>query len=90
MRITVIPMSHEEAEERGIPDWPTWESGVARFGWSYDVQEECYILAGRARVETEDGNVEIEKGDYVVFPAGLECTWDVQEPVKKRYRMGSD
>lgn len=41
---------------------------------------------GKVVVETEDGKrVEFEKGDFVRFPKGLSCVWDIKEPVKKHY-----
>jgi uncharacterized cupin superfamily protein len=37
-------------------------------------------------VETPDGKkVEIGKGDFVTFPKGLDCVWDVKEPIRKHY-----
>ena len=27
-------------------------------------------------------------GDLVVFPAGMDCRWDVQKAVRKHYRFG--
>jgi uncharacterized cupin superfamily protein len=28
------------------------------------------------------------KGDLVVFPQGMSCTWNVQEAVRKHYQFG--
>ena len=39
-------------------------------------------------VETKDGKqVAFGKGDFVTFPKGLSCVWDIKEPVKKHYRF---
>jgi hypothetical protein len=27
------------------------------------------------------------KGDFVTFPKGLSCIWDIKEPVKKHYNF---
>ncbi len=32
-------------------------------------------------------DIKIKKGDYVTFPKGLSCVWDVKEPVKKHYNF---
>lgn len=88
MQVKVEALSMQDAKTRGITDWPVWEREASRFPWQYDTREECYILRGRARIETEDGNIEIEEHDFVVFPAGLECVWDIQEPISKHYRLG--
>ncbi len=76
-------------EELGVDSWPIWEKEVSRFDWSYDDKETCYILEGSARVEPAGGeSVEFGAGDLVVFPAGMDCVWDITSPIKKHYKMG--
>ncbi len=85
-RIEIRKPSQEDLERRGVRSWPVWEKEVSRFDWHYDETEECYLLEGRVVVETEDGeSVEFGRGDFVTFPKGLSCVWDVREPVKKHY-----
>jgi hypothetical protein len=75
-------------EERKVRSWPIWEKEVSRFDWHYDSTEECYLLEGKVVVETRDGNrVEFGKGDFVTFPKGLSCIWNVQELVRKHYNI---
>ena len=31
--------------------------------------------------------VHLQSGDFVTFPKGLSCVWDVKEPIKKHYNM---
>jgi len=50
-------------------------------------KEECYLLEGKVVVETKDGKVEFGAGDFVTFPAGLSCIWDIKEPVRKHYNF---
>jgi uncharacterized cupin superfamily protein len=89
MDIEVKKLSNNELQDKGIPDWPIWEKEVSRFPWSYGQTEECYLLEGKVVVETSDGkHVEFGKGDYVKFPVGLKCTWDIKEPVRKHYQFG--
>ena len=87
MQVTVETIEAEEAEARGVLEWPVSTRAVSRYPWHYDATEICYIAEGRARIETEDGNVEVEKGDLVTLPAGLKCAWVIQERVVKRYRI---
>lgn len=87
-KIEVRKPTDEELDKRGVRTWPTWEKEASRFDWSYSDTEECYLLEGRVVVETEDGEVvEFGQGDFVTFPRGLSCTWDVKEPVKKHYNF---
>ena len=73
----------------GVNDWPTWEKECGAFEWSYDERETCYFLAGRVQVTPVGGEpVDLGPGDLAVFPAGLDCTWDVREPVCKHYAFG--
>jgi uncharacterized cupin superfamily protein len=88
MKIEVHQPTEEDLEGRGVSSWPIWEKEVSRFDWHYDATEECYLLEGRVVVEKEDGEkVEFGKGDFVTFPEGLSCVWDVKEPVKKHYNF---
>jgi len=73
----------------GVDSWPIWEKGVSRFDWSYDEQETCYILEGKAKVEPEEGEpVEFQAGDLVTFPKGLNCIWEISSPIRKHYKFG--
>jgi uncharacterized cupin superfamily protein len=70
----------------GVEDWPEWEKEVSTFPWTYDKIEVCYLLEGRVTVTPDGGEpVEIGEGDLVNFPAGLSCTWEIHEPVRKHY-----
>lgn len=73
----------------GASTWPVWEKGVSRFPWTYDERETCYFLEGRVVVTPEGGTpITVGRGDLVTFPAGMTCTWDIREPVRKHYRFG--
>ena len=79
----------ERLNDLGVYDWPIWTKEVSEFPWSYDEPETCYFLEGDVEVTPEDGEpVTVGKGDLVTFPQGMDCTWDVREPVRKHYRFG--
>lgn len=86
MSIKVEKLSPDELKKRGVDNWPIWTKGISKFPWVYDSVEECYVLEGDVTVESEDGvKVIFGKGDFVTFPNGLSCTWDIKKPVKKHY-----
>jgi uncharacterized cupin superfamily protein len=88
MKIKIQKLQDDELKKRNIKSWPIWEKEVSRFDWYYDNLEECYVLEGRVIVETEDGDkTEFGKGDFVTFPKGLSCVWDIKDPVKKHYNF---
>ena len=87
MHIRIEKLQQDEITKRGILSWPIWEKEESRFDWHYDSIEECLLLEGKVVVETADGNVEFGKGDFVTFPKGLSCVWDVKEPVRKHYNF---
>ena len=88
MKIEVKKSKKEDMEKDGVMSWPIWEKEISRFDWHYDSVEECYLLEGKVVVETEEGEkVEFGKGDFVTFPKGLSCIWDIKEPVKKHYNF---
>ena len=88
MKITIENLSKKELQSRGIFSWSIWEKEISRFDWFYDTTEQCYILEGKVSIETEDGEkVEIGKSDFVTFPKGLSCVWDIKESVRKHYNF---
>ncbi|MBN1655594.1 MAG: cupin domain-containing protein [Deltaproteobacteria bacterium] len=88
MKIEIKRPQQRELDEKGIGSWPIWEKEVSRFDWTYEDTEECYLLEGKVTVEIKDGEiVEFGKGDFVTFPKGLSCIWDIHETVKKHYNF---
>ena len=88
MEIKVEKPSQEKLEELGVKNWSIWEKEVSEFDWYYSDKETCYLLEGEVIVKTDDGEVKFGKGDMVVFPKGLSCTWKIIKPVKKHYKFG--
>jgi len=82
-------LSVEEQEQMGLHAWPIWEKEESEFSWEYSEQETCYIISGRVIV-TPDGSdpVEIEAGDFVTFPRGMACRWDIKEKIRKHFKFG--
>lgn len=86
--IEVVSQPDEEfLKKKGVFDWGTWGCGVSKFPWSYDSSESCYLLEGQVTVTPSDGRkpATFGKGDFVTFPAGMSCTWDVTESVQKHF-----
>ena len=93
-KIKVEHLKDKRKKELGIPDepsqvgpWGVWECGPSAFDWHYDQTEIAYLYEGRVKVLTKSGEVEIRAGDYVTFPQGLSCRWEVFEKVKKVYKF---
>ena len=85
--IKIKKPTEEELEELDIKQWQPWECNPSTFDWAYIDNETCYILEGRAKVKTDNGEVEFGKGDLVEFPRGLKCKWEVVEKIKKVYKF---
>lgn len=83
MQITVRKPTEEERallEKQGV-----WSCGISRFDWYYDREETCLLLEGQVTVTYDGGSVSFGAGDFVIFPKGLQCVWDVIKPVRKHY-----
>ena len=81
--------SKEQLAELGVNGWPIWTKEASRFPWSYDASETCYFLAGELIVTPDGGEpVAMGKGDLVVFPKGMSCTWEIRKDVRKHYNFG--
>jgi len=88
MTIDIRKPSEEDMKNQGVFSWPIWEKEVSKFDWQYDSTEECFLLEGEVVVETNDGGrFEFGKGDFVTFPKGLSCVWEIRKPVKKHYNF---
>ncbi|HOK38023.1 MAG: cupin domain-containing protein [Bacteroidales bacterium] len=85
--VKIEKLTPEELKHKDVFSWPTWEKEISEFEWYYDVEEHCYFIEGEVEVITKDGVYKIQKGDYVIFPQGLSCTWRVLKPVYKHYRF---
>ena len=88
-----IHIEHNPSEERlsalEVLRWPIWQKDISTFPWTYDDSETCYLLEGDVIIAPDDGAaVRIKKGDLVTFPAGLSCTWEILQPVRKHYAFG--
>ena len=75
-------------EKKEAESWPVWEKENSTFPWEYDEQETCLILEGKAIVKCPAGTVGLGAGDYVVFPVGLKCTWEIKDKIRKHYKFG--
>mmetsp|Transcript_17478 Transcript_17478/g.29645 ORF Transcript_17478/g.29645 Transcript_17478/m.29645 type:complete len:139 (+) Transcript_17478:31-447(+) len=76
-------------KEKGVFKWGTWGCDKGSFPWTYGENESCYLLAGKVTVTPTDGRpaATFGKGDFVTFPAGMSCTWDVEEAVQKHFNF---
>lgn len=86
--VKVEKLSDEELKSLGVDEWSPWECESSTFDWEYDDKETCYVLEGKVKVKTPDGEVEFGKGDLVTFPKGLKCAWNVIEKIRKVYKFG--
>lgn len=84
--IKVEKVSKEELDSLGVSNWSPWACEPSTFDWEYTSAETAYVLEGKVKIKTEEGDeVEISKGDLVHFPKGLRCKWNVIERIRKVY-----
>ncbi len=70
----------------GVFQWPIWTKEESTFPWTYSSREICYILEGEVTVTPENGDpVHIGEGDLVIFPAGMNCQWQIHQAIRKHY-----
>ena len=95
-KIIVEKPTDEKKNELKIPEqcvneglWSVWECDPSTFDWHYDETESCYLLNGEVTVTPEGGEpVHFGAGDFVVFPKGMSCVWQIHQAVKKHYQFG--
>ena len=93
-KIKIERLNQEQKKALGIPEtpkrqgaWSVWECEPSAFDWHYDSLEQAYVYQGKVRVKAGQEEVEINAGDFVTFPKGLSCRWEIQEKVRKVYRF---
>ncbi len=78
-----------QLEQLGVAKWAIWTKEASTFPWTYDDRETCYFLKGDVIVTPTGGQpVRMGKGDLVTFPAGMSCTWEILQDVRKHYYFG--
>ena len=94
--MTAIKIEQPDAArlaELGVEGWSPWECEPSKFDWEYSATETAYVREGRVVVTPTGGPggdspaVEVVAGDLVTFPAGMQCTWEVKETIRKVYRF---
>ena len=85
-----IKIEHNPSEGRlkelGVANWDIWEKEVSEFSIDFDETETAFVLEGEILVTPEGGApVRILPGDLVIFPEGLNSTWQVIKPLRKQY-----
>ena len=84
----IIVRKPSEEELKNCKVWPIWQCEASTFDWAYTQTETCLILDGKVTITDSQGNsVSFGPGDLVVFPNDLECTWNVEQPVRKHYNF---
>ncbi|MBC8481342.1 MAG: cupin domain-containing protein [Planctomycetes bacterium] len=83
----VIVRKPTEDEKNSCEKWPIWECQPSTFDWSYTQTETCLLIEGKVTVKDNQSSIDFGAGDYVIFPNGLECTWQIREVVKKYYNF---
>ena len=83
----VLVKKPTEKEAQDMQSKPIWTCDVSEFDWYYDSEETCLIIEGEVTVKYGSKSVKIEAGDYVVFPKGLACVWQVSKPIRKYYEF---
>lgn len=87
-QIIVERPTQAQLDTLGVNSWPTWSKEVSTFPWSYDSEEVAYIVAGEVVVTPNGGEpVAFGAGDLVTFKKGLDCIWDVKQPLHKHYQF---
>jgi len=86
--IIIKKLNDNELKSLNIDNWGKWSCEVSRFNWEYSEKESCYLFEGEVVVETDEETVKFGAGDFVVFPKGLKCVWDIKKSVRKVYKFG--
>ena len=85
MNIKIKKITEDEIIKQNIRSWSIWSCGISEFDWEYSEQESCLLFEGEVEVKSDFETVKFSTGDYVIFPRGLKCRWNIIKPVRKHY-----
>jgi len=88
LKVLVEKPTEAKLKELNVFSWGIWTKEPSIFDWHYDEKEVCFFLEGEVTVKTPYETVSFGKGDLVIFPQGLSCTWQVKKNVRKHYKFG--
>ena len=81
----VLSRSDDSRVIRGV-----WECTPGTFKWVFSYDETLVVVAGRASVELDTGDmIELEAGMLGFFGRGHEATWTVHETLRKAFHADS-
>ena len=61
---------------------------VGEFSFESPGDEMCYVIAGAAEIDVEDGShIRLERGDMVFWPRGTRTSWTVTEDFVQFFTM---
>lgn len=84
-KITIKPMTLEEAKKLGIDNWSIWECEASTFDWEYVEDETAYVFEGDVIVTAGSEVVHITPNTLVTFPKDMQCVWEVKKKIRKAY-----
>lgn len=87
-KITVTPMTLEDAKKLGIESWSSWGCEPSIFDWHYSDKETAYVFEGDVVVTANGEDTHITANTMVVFPKGMDCVWKVNKTINKVYKFG--
>jgi hypothetical protein len=81
-------VDHRYSDESQQFHCGTWGSEPGRWRIYYAEHEFCYLLLGRVRLVSDNGETsEYQVGDAFVIPAGFSGTWETLETCRKHYAI---
>ena len=87
MKIEITKLTEDEIIKQNIRSWSIWSCCISEFDWEYSEKEFCLLLEGEVEVISDFETVKFSAGDYVIFPRGLKCRWNIIKPVRKHYNF---
>lgn len=85
--ISIEKLTEKQIESKSIESWPIWEKKVSSFPWQYEADEYCLIIEGEIIVIANNKEYLVKADDFVKFPKGLKCHWNITKNIRKYYQF---
>jgi uncharacterized cupin superfamily protein len=84
--MAILVQKATDAQKEEFKDLRERAKDVGTSEWFYDEKTICLFTQGRALVDHYGEKVPVEAGDLVTIPQGVQCQWEVLEPIRVKVK----
>ncbi len=84
--MAILIQKATDAQKEEFKDLRERAGDVGTKEWFYDEKTICLFTQGKALVDHYGEKMPVEAGDLVTIPQGVQCQWEVLEPIRVKVK----